>query len=45
MAGTCDVCGTVSRDVRSCNACGATVCPDHSREYGCDVCKGGQVTV
>ncbi|MDY6766340.1 MAG: hypothetical protein SVW77_03140 [Candidatus Nanohaloarchaea archaeon] len=45
MAGTCDHCGEVSEKLVSCEVCGATVCPAHTREHGCDVCKGGTIQV
>lgn len=39
-AGTCDYCGKAVKKGITCEVCGATVGPDHKKEYGCAVCKG-----
>lgn len=45
MARTCEHCGKVSEKLVACEACGAQVCAEHKKEYGCDVCQGGQIKV
>ncbi|MFB6265827.1 MAG: hypothetical protein ABEI07_01955 [Candidatus Nanohaloarchaea archaeon] len=45
MAGTCDRCGKVSENLATCEVCGSTVCPEHKRDYGCEVCRGGKIQV
>ncbi len=44
MAALCDYCGETVEKAVTCELCGATVGPDHKKEYGCYVCQG-RVTV
>jgi len=45
MAGTCEYCGAVSEHLVTCDACGASICPEHRHDHGCEICSGGQITV
>jgi len=38
----CDYCHRKPA-VTNCEVCGASVCEDHKRDYGCDVCNGGRL--
>lgn len=44
MAGVCDYCGEAAEKLVTCDVCGARVCPEHDRAYGCASCQG-RVTV
>ena len=41
MEGLCDYCQE-KKAVTSCEVCGSNVCREHTRDYGCDVCNGGE---
>jgi len=39
----CDYCGQKPA-ITTCEVCGSKVCGQHDRDYGCDVCNGGEQT-
>ncbi len=39
-AALCDYCGKAVEQAITCEVCGATVCAEHNKEYGCAVCQG-----
>lgn len=39
-ASLCDYCGKAVEKGITCELCGATVCSEHKKEYGCASCQG-----
>lgn len=41
ISGLCDYCNN-REAITTCEVCGAKVCQEHKKEYGCEVCEGGK---